>query len=135
MTKQVIILVLGGAGYILIELLWRGRTHPTMFFAGGISFLLVHTVSFVFKNSSILTKAIISGMSITVVELIFGVVFNLLFDFGVWDYSSQPFNFLGQICPLFTVAWCFASFVFIPLERFLNRLIDKKLLANRKNNV
>ena len=35
MTDFLLCFLLGGAGYVLIELLWRGRSHFSMFIAGG----------------------------------------------------------------------------------------------------
>ena len=42
---------------------------------------------------------------ITGIELVFGLVFNRVLQLGVWDYSAQWGNVLGQICPLFTFLW------------------------------
>ena len=33
--------LLGGTGYVLMELLYRGRSHYSMFLAGGVCFLLL----------------------------------------------------------------------------------------------
>ena len=33
--------LVGGFGYVALELLWRGRSHASMFLAGGICFLLL----------------------------------------------------------------------------------------------
>ena len=40
-TKYPILFCAGGMGYLGLELLWRGWTHSTMFFAGGTCFLLL----------------------------------------------------------------------------------------------
>ena len=34
-----------------------------------------------------------------------GVVVNLWYGWHVWDYSREPGNLLGQICPLFSFIW------------------------------
>ena len=36
--------LIGGTGYVLLELLWRGRSHISMFFTGGAAFLLLHAL-------------------------------------------------------------------------------------------
>ncbi|MDE5804156.1 MAG: putative ABC transporter permease [Lachnospiraceae bacterium] len=41
----------------------------------------------------------------TVLEYVTGVVMEALFKVRYWDYSSQPFNFQGQICLSSTLAW------------------------------
>ena len=39
--KQTILFYLGGCAYMGLELLWRGRSHGSMFIAGGACFLLI----------------------------------------------------------------------------------------------
>ena len=39
--KNCALFVLGGAGYVGLELAWRGRSHISMFLAGGVCFLLL----------------------------------------------------------------------------------------------
>ena len=39
--KQAVLFYLGGCAYMGLELLWRGRTHGSMFVAGGACFLLI----------------------------------------------------------------------------------------------
>ena len=113
--------LIGGVGYALIELLWRGRTHWTMVIAGGICFMLFSYISIAFAESSLIFKATLSALSVTVVELVFGVVFNVILEMNVWDYSGVPFNFLGQICPRFTLMWGGLALVFIPIAESLNK--------------
>ena len=113
--------LIGGAGYALIELLWRGRTHWTMVLSGGISFMLFSYITVIFADNSLLLKAALSALSVTVVELVFGVVFNVILGMKVWDYSNVPFNFLGQICPRFTLMWGGLALIFVPIAEMLNR--------------
>lgn len=40
-------------------------------------------------------------------EFVSGCVLNLWLGLGVWDYSNQPGNVLGQICPAFGLLWFF----------------------------
>ena len=39
--KQAVLFYLGGCAYMGLELLWRGRSHGSMFVAGGTCFLLI----------------------------------------------------------------------------------------------
>ncbi len=73
-----------------------------MFFAGGISFLLLGRLSRV-KNVPLIVRGILGALIITGVELVTGLIFNR--SFQVWDYRAVPMNFLGQICLPFTVLW------------------------------
>ena len=40
----------------------------------------------------------------------------------VWDYSKVPFNFLGQVCVLYSVLWGFLSAAAIP---FAGKVLEK----------
>lgn len=100
--------LVGGSGYCLIELLWRGRTHYSMFFAGAI---VLSSFVFISENFTLpfYLKCIIGMLIITGIELIFGIVFNLILKEQVWDYSNQRLNFLGQICLPFSMLWLLLS--------------------------
>lgn len=119
-TRYSFIFTVGGVGYAIIEMLWRGRTHPTMIFAGGISFVIISVIADKFKGKPLFAKAALSAVFVTVVELLFGVVFNMGLKMNVWDYSDKPLNFFGQICPLFTLIWGILAVVFIPLAEVMN---------------
>ena len=48
----IIVFGIGAFGYGGIEILYRGHTHPTMLFAGGIALLSLFEISIVFKIKS-----------------------------------------------------------------------------------
>jgi uncharacterized membrane protein len=120
----------GAAGYGLIEILWRGHTHPSMLACGGLCFTAFGKIAERFKKAHLLYKAIIASAFVTVLEFIFGYIFNLVLKKGVWDYSKIPFNFKGQICILYSVFWWILGLVFIPLAEILNNRLknNKKML-------
>ncbi len=118
-----IFFVIGGIGYAAIELLWRGRTHPTMVVAGGVCFVIFSWIAERFEGRSLILKAALCATLVTAVELVFGVVFNMMLGMQVWDYSNVPFNLYGQICPSFSALWGLLGLVFIPLAERLNRVI------------
>lgn len=74
-----------------------------------------------FQGRSLVLKALLCAVAVTAVELVFGIVFNLVLKLHVWDYSSVPFNFLGQICPRYTLLWCILAFGFVPVAEVLNK--------------
>lgn len=123
---NVVFLATGGIGYAVIELLWRGRTHWSMMLAGGICFLLFSKIAIYFKGYSLILKALICAVCVTAVELVFGIVFNIMLDMHVWDYSGIPFNFLGQICPAFSLAWAGLALIFLPIAEKLNEKLIKQ---------
>lgn len=106
---------IGAVGYGLIEILWRGRTHPSMLLAGGFSFWGLSKISCFFKNASLLKKAVMGCGFITTVEYVFGLIFNVILKRKVWDYSKMPLNIGGQVCALYSFFWLVLSFLFIPL--------------------
>ena len=128
--KNVLLFIIGGIGYMLIELLFRGRTHITMFFAGGLSLLMFFIIEEKFKDSPLLLKATLASLSVTFIELVFGIIFNLIFDMKVWDYSDRMFNFLGQICPLFSLAWAALAMIVLPIVKRTDEYIEKMKPSN-----
>lgn len=122
--KDAVFFMIGGIGYGIIEILFRGHTHPTMIIAGGICFIIFSRIAEKFKEKPLVYKAALCSLGVTAVELAFGIVFNMIFKMNVWDYSKQPFNFLGQICLLFTFLWGALGFIFVPLAEMLNEKIN-----------
>lgn len=116
---------IGAVGYGLIEILWRGFTHPSMLTAGGICFLFFAKIGEKLKSANIFIKAIIGSGFVTFVELVFGVIFNLILRKNVWDYSNMPLNFKGQICFSYSFLWGILSLFFIPLATVMNKRLQK----------
>ena len=112
---DLVIFSVGALGYGFIEILWRGRTHPSMLLAGGGSFWGLSEISSKFKKLSLFKKALIGSAFITAVEYIFGLIFNVILKRNVWNYSKMPLNIGGQICALYTFFWFLLSFLFIPI--------------------
>ena len=121
LRKNLSLFSIGAVGYGIIEVLWRGFTHPSMLLAGGFSFLSLSYIGERFKKNRLYKKAILGMVAITVIEFVFGVVFNIILKKKVWDYSDMPFNILGQVCPAFSLAWFFLSLVFIPLATKISK--------------
>ena len=95
--------LLGGAGYVAIELLYRGRSHISMFFAGGVCFLLLGKLEKVKPRLPGLLRPVAGAGIITTVELAAGMLFNR--NYAVWDYRGLPGNYQGHICPRFFLMW------------------------------
>lgn len=118
--------LIGGCLYSTIEIVYRQYTHISMFFAGGICLTLIAATDFLTPRLSFLFKALLSGLVITAVELIFGLIFNLLLGFNVWDYSGEPLNLFGQICLPFTLIWVLVSVPALLLTRLTRDMIKEK---------
>ena len=121
--KQMILFCVGGGAYVGLELLWRGRSHGSMFVASGTCFLLIGYLNRVRPRLPLLLRALAGAGIITMVELAAGLLVNR--NFAVWDYRDQTGNFLGQICPLFTVLWIPVSLLALSLHGMLIRLMDR----------
>lgn len=76
MTDFLLCFLLGGVGYVLIELLWRGRSHFSMFIAGGFAFALLHAL-FQRYALPLPVKCIAGALVITAIEFIAGYIVNL----------------------------------------------------------
>ena len=98
---------IGAAGYAAIEIIWRGRTHWSMALAGGLCFILFSLVAEGFAEWPLVIKAVLCAVGVTAVELVLGLVFNVMLGMNVWDYSHIPLNLMGQICPLTIVCIVF----------------------------
>jgi uncharacterized membrane protein len=68
-------------------------------------------------------RAVTGAGIITMVELAIGLLVNR--NFTVWDYRDRAGNFLGQICPLFTVFWIPVSLLALSLHGVLSRRMDR----------
>ena len=120
--KQTVLFYLGGCAYMGLELLWRGRTHGSMFAAGGTCFLLIGHLNHVRPRLPLPLRCLAGAGIVTMVELAAGLLVNR--QFQVWDYRDRPGNFLGQICPLFTALWVPVSLAALGLYELLSaRLI------------
>ena len=125
--KDALLFTIGGVGYGIIELLWRGRTHWTMIFAGGISFLAFSKIAEKHKEKPLVFKAVLSAIAVTVVEFLFGIIFNVILKMHVWDYSSLPYNLFGQVCLPFSLVWLLLALFFVPLAESINRRVEKQV--------
>ena len=111
--------LLGGFGYVGLELLWRGRSHFSMFLAGGVCFLLLGSLNRVKPRLPMALRCLVGALVITAVELATGLIFNR--QYQVWDYRQTPCNFMGQICLPFTLLWIPVSFGALLLHKFVSK--------------
>ena len=94
---------LGGGVYCGIELLWRRRTHGSMFVLGGLCFVILGCLGRVCRKLGFVLRMILCGGIITAMELLCGVTVNR--GYRVWDYRNMPLNYRGQICLPYAMAW------------------------------
>lgn len=132
-SEKFLVFILGACAYLSAELLYRGYSHITMFFAGGLCFLLIYMCEKKLYFLKTVYRCVIYAFMITAVEFVFGVVFNMMLDMKVWDYSEEPFNILGQVCPGFVFVWFILSFPAIFICRRLSFFFDRLRQKHRDN--
>ena len=110
--------LIGGTGYVTLEFLWRGRSHSSMFLAGGTCFLLLGKLDKLRLRLPL--RGLLGAGLITAIELLTGLLFNR--DYRVWDYRRLPANLRGQICLRFSMLWIPVSLGAMGLYRRLSRI-------------
>lgn len=117
--KYLILLIVGGTSYYLIEVFARGFSHWTMFLVGGICFILVGIINEITPKMPLIRQMVLSMVIITVVEFFCGCVLNLWLGLNIWDYTDEFGNFLGQICVKHTIYWFLLSSIGIILDDYI----------------
>ena len=124
--KNCLLFYTGGATYLSLELLYRGRSHGSMFLAGGMCFLLIGHLNRVEPKLPLPLRALVGAGIVTAVELGAGMAVNR--NYQVWDYRDQPGNFMGQICPVFSALWIplslLAAVMFQQLDSRLEQIMS-----------
>ena len=95
-----------------------------MFAAGGLCFLLLG------RMRHLPGRLILGPAVITAVELTTGLLVNR--DYTVWDYRSVPGNFLGQICPVYTLLWIPLSLAAMALYPKAEQALDGILTQTKE---
>ena len=116
---RLLMLLCGALGYGLLEVFWRGYTHWSMLVAGGICLPAIDCIDRTVGGISDGAKAFCAALLITGIELVLGLVFNIMLEQQVWDYTAVPFNFYGQICLPFFLVWLGLAYIIIKSVRRL----------------
>ncbi len=125
--KHAVLFLIGGLLYICIELLYRGDTHWSMAVVGGFAFVSCGLINEVLSWKTPLWKqSLIGGLIITILELISGIILNIILKWDVWDYTNYKINFIGQVCLPFSILWCFLAIVAILLDDYLRYWLFKR---------
>ena len=128
--KYTLLFAIGGSAYVGLEYLWRGRSHISMFFAGGLCFLLLGKLNHTQPRLPLALRGCMGSIVITSVELLTGLIINR--DYRVWDYLDMPMNFHGQICLPFSVLWIPLSLGAMGLYALSDRLLTRNRTAAPK---
>ena len=82
---EVLIFILGGAAYGLLETLFRGYTHWTMVITGGACVLTLYLLEGWLLSMNLVIAAMAGAVIITTYEFCVGVIVNLRLGWDVWD--------------------------------------------------
>lgn len=116
---EVLVFVLGGFAYGMMEILFRGHTHWTMVITGGACVLTIYMLSGWLMSIPLIMAAATGALIVTTYEFFVGLIVNVRLGWQVWDYSALPGNIMGQICPVFTAAWFLLCLVFLGIVKVL----------------
>ena len=119
LKKEFFIFIIFGISYFTLEILYRGYSHWTMIFLGGIVSVLIGLINEITPNMRMWKQMLLGTILITVFEFILGYILNIKLGLGIWDYSSIPFNIMGQICLPFSFLWFVLSYFVIILDDIL----------------
>ncbi len=109
MLTALLLFLVGGGTYYIIEILYRGYSHWSMAILGGVCFISICLINHRFSARNLLLRAILCALAITVWEFAAGCILNLWLGWRIWDYRTLPFNLMGQIAPLYTLFWFLLS--------------------------
>ncbi len=130
--KYILLFIAGAFGYGAMEIIWRGYTHYSMLTAGGIVLCVTYAIIRHNEKAPLVLKATAVTLFIITLELIFGLIFNLMLGQRVWDYSDKPFNYFGQICLPYSFLWLLISFVLcVVIEKCITPPKSANVLKNK----
>ena len=124
-VKNSILFLIFGSLYCLIEILFRGYTHPLMLVIGGLCGLLIGLINDCSPSMNLISQMLLGTIIVTIVEFISGYILNIKMGLNIWDYSNLPYNIMGQICLQFSCCWFILSYFVIKLDDFLRLKIKE----------
>ena len=125
LIKELILLIIFGITYCGIEILYRGRTHISMLFVGGLCAVLIGMINEITPKMNIILQMFIGAVIVTIIEFFSGYIINIILGLNVWDYSNLMFNYKGQVSLIFTIIWFFLSAPVIYLDDKLRKILFK----------
>ena len=123
--EYIVLFLICGSTYYLLECLSRGHSYFSMLCVGGLAGVLTGCLNNTIYNWStpLILQQFVSMLIITSLELISGLILNTWLNLGIWDYSNQWGNIAGQICPKFMVLWFFVSLLGIFIDDWVRYLV------------
>lgn len=99
LNKYLFLFNVGGLLYVLIELIWRGWSHWTMFILGGLCFIYLGPFNEVLRWDTPLWQQILIGaVGITALEFLTGCIVNLWLGWNATCHVTFWGRFVRNIC-------------------------------------
>ena len=109
LVRYVTLWLWGGFTYYMIEIAWRGYSHPSMFIVGGMCLVAIGALNnYLPWHLGFVWQVLIGAVIVLILELISGLIVNVWLGLAVWDYSHLTINLWGQVSLLF-------FFLFMPV--------------------
>lgn len=128
--KDLILIFIMGALYMVLEGIWRGWTHISMLVVGGLSAFFIGKLNEhpFFCDKKMWQECVIGTLIILTLEFTSGMILNVWLKLGIWDYSDTWGNLYGQICIPYAVLW----FFLVPLAIYVDDYLRYKLFGEKK---
>ena len=120
--KYIVLFVIFGSIYFVIESIWKGKfTDIRMFFLSGFIGVVIGCINNTFSfDASFILQCITGTLVALLCECIFGYQWNVVECRNLWDYSSLPFSWVAdQINLFFSVIWFVLSALCILLDDWI----------------
>ncbi|MCH3965266.1 MAG: putative ABC transporter permease [Clostridium sp.] len=128
--KDLLLIFIMGALYMVLEGLWRGWTHISMLVVGGTSAFLIGKLNEhpKFYDREMWQECVLGTFIVLALEFISGIVLNIWLRLDIWDYSNVPFNLYGQICLPYALLW----FMLMPLCIYTDDYLRYKIFGEKR---
>lgn len=128
--KDLLLIFIMGALYMVIEGIWRGWTNISMLLVGGICAFLIGMINETptFYNRKMIVQCSLGTFIALFVEFISGMILNVWLGFHIWDYSNTFGNVYGQICLPYAFLW----FILMPFCIFVDDYLRYKIFQEEK---
>ncbi|WP_295123787.1 hypothetical protein [Ruminococcus sp.] len=120
--------VTGALIYGGIEVAERGYSHISMGLMGAFAMAVIHELNAERRAGKIhlFYALLISAFFITASELLAGEILNRRLEMGIWNYHNMRFNYDGQICLRYSLAWLLLSFFGFAADDLMCRYIFRR---------
>lgn len=128
--KDLILIFIMGAIYMVLEGLWRGWTHISMLVVGGLAAFFIGKLNEhpQFYDKKMWQECLIGTIIALVLEFTSGMILNVWLGLDIWDYSNTWGNLYGQICVPYAVLW----FLLVPFAIYVDDYLRYRLFGEKK---